>query len=141
VTKRKGQLFLRVADFGLARTYQSSRMSGLTMMGDIGGTVAYMPPEQITNYREAKPSADQFSAAATLYQLLTDKLVYDLPPAIGDQLAMILQQDPVPIRSRRDDIPVELAEIIHRALSREPMARFGDAGEMRNALLPFLTHH
>ena len=137
LSKRKGNLFVHVADFGLARTHQSSRMSGLTMMGDVGGTVAYMPPEQITHYRDSKPAADQYSAAATLYQFLTNKFIYDLPKGLNEQLATILQKDPVPIGTRREDIPVELSAIIHRALSREPQDRFKDAGDMRTALLPF----
>ena len=31
------------------------------MTGQIGGTVAYMPPEQITQFREARPPADHYS--------------------------------------------------------------------------------
>src|SRR5262249_39332353 len=65
-----GQETARLADFGLARVYQASQLSGLTMTGDIGGTVAFMAPEQITNYREAKPPVDQYAAAASLYNLL-----------------------------------------------------------------------
>ena len=44
-----GRGVVKLADFGLARTYQSSRISGLTMMGDVRGTSQYMAPEQITN--------------------------------------------------------------------------------------------
>jgi serine/threonine-protein kinase len=50
---------------------------------------------------------------------------------------MILQDEPVPIRRRRADLPVGLAEVIHRALAREPEARFADVTAMRQALLPF----
>jgi serine/threonine-protein kinase len=130
---------VRVADFGLARLYQHSQVSGLTMSGDWGGTVAYMPPEQITNFRDARPAADQYSTAATLYTLLTDKHVYDFPPRIAEQLALILNDDPVSIRSRRADLPAKLAQAVHRALAREPKHRFDHAGAMRNALLPFCT--
>jgi serine/threonine-protein kinase len=62
---------VRLADFGLARVYQSSQLSGLTMQGEIGGTFAFMAPEQATHFREARPAADQYSAGATLYNLLT----------------------------------------------------------------------
>jgi eukaryotic-like serine/threonine-protein kinase len=49
---------------------------------------------------------------------------------------MILQEDPVPIRTRRDDIPAKLAAIIHRSLARKPSERFADVAAMRKALMP-----
>ena len=74
---------VKLADFGLARVYESSRISGLTMQGEVGGTPAFMAPEQVTHYREVKPTADQYSAAATLYTMLTNRTTHDLPKDIG----------------------------------------------------------
>ena len=73
----------RLADFGLARKYHASRVSGLTLLGDMGGTVAYMAPEQITDFRNAQPAADIYSTAATLYHLLTGKYAFDFAQAGG----------------------------------------------------------
>jgi serine/threonine-protein kinase len=131
------QQVVKLADFGLARVYQSSRISGLTMTGTPGGTVAFMAPEQITHFREARPPADQYSAAATLYNLLTDHYIYDFSGRVELQLGLILQQDPVPIRERQPDLPAELAGVIHRALARGPEDRFADARQFRLALSPF----
>ncbi len=137
VTGAKGHKAVKLADFGLARVYQSSRMSGLTLEGDVGGTVGYMPPEQVTNFREAKPPADLYSAAATLYYLLTAQPAYDFAASPLQPLALLLYEDPVPIRERRPDLPGELCAVIHRALARHPVDRFPDARAMRRALLPF----
>jgi serine/threonine-protein kinase len=126
---------VKLADFGLARAYQASRLSGLTMTGAVGGTVAFMAPEQITNFRESKPPVDQYSAAATLYNLLTGQYVFDFPEDRIEQLMLILQADAVPIRRRRPDVPEGLAGVIHRALARDPATRFADAAEMRRALV------
>ena len=52
-------------DFGLARVYEASQLSGLSGDGEFGGTPAYMPPEQITSYRNVAPTADQFAVAET----------------------------------------------------------------------------
>jgi eukaryotic-like serine/threonine-protein kinase len=128
---------VRLADFGLARVYQTSQLSGLTMMDEVGGTPAFMAPEQITQFREAKPAADQYAAAATLYNLLTGKHVFDFSGKSTDQMLMILQNEPVPIQSRRTDIPNGLAELIHRALAKEPGKRFAGAKEMRRTLLNY----
>jgi serine/threonine-protein kinase len=66
IAARAGRLVAKLADFGLARVYHSSELSGLTLTRDVGGTAAFMAPEQVTNFREAKPPADQYAAAATL---------------------------------------------------------------------------
>jgi serine/threonine-protein kinase len=137
VVEQDGRETVKLADFGLARIYQASKLSGLTLKGDLGGTVAFMAPEQITNFRDAKPPVDRYAAGATLYNLLTNRLVYDLPRGVELQLLMVLQEDPVPIQTRRPDIPDGLAALIHRALERDPKDRFADVTEMREAMVPF----
>ncbi len=134
LTAEDGGEVAKLADFGLARVYQASPLSGLTMTGDVGGTAAFMAPEQLTDFRGAKPAVDQYSAAATLYNLLTGQLVFDLPGNHQKRLLMILQDDPVPIQSRRPDLPSELAAVIHRALAKEPGKRFADVRAFRQAL-------
>ena len=123
-----------LADFGLSRAYQSSKLSGLTMTGDIAGSTPFMPPEQITNYRNVEPFADQYSAGASLYYLLTGRHVYDIPREIPKQLLMILQDPIVPILSRRSDLPPSLVKIIERSLARNPSARFPSAAVFREML-------
>jgi hypothetical protein len=120
----------RLADFGLAKVYQASELSGLTMRGDMGGTIAYMAPEQVTDFRGTRPAADQYSAGATLYNLLTNKYAHDLPNKVSEQIVTIVLKSPISIRTRRPEIPIKLAEIIHRSLSREPKDRFPDVGTM-----------
>ncbi len=135
LTKQHGRVTLKLADFGLARVYQASHLSGLTMMGEVGGTAAYMPPEQITNYREVKPAADQYAASATLYTLLTGQHVYDFAGPSVQALLTILDKDPVPIRERKADIGDALAAAIHRALTRDPDQRHPNVRAFRAALV------
>jgi serine/threonine-protein kinase len=128
----------KLADFGLARVYHASPLSGLTLMGDAGGTLPYMPPEQITDYRESSPPADQYATAATLYRLLTGHYLYDFEELPRQQrLTRILLDEPVPVRDRRPDVPTALAQTIHRALDKDPATRFPDAAGFRDALLRF----
>jgi serine/threonine-protein kinase len=126
-----------LADFGLARVYHASKLSGLTITGMVGGTVAYMPPEQITDFRNALPASDQYSVGATLYALLTAKFVHDFPPQDDRQLSMILHDKPIPIRLRRPDIPEALESIIQRTLAKDPAKRFADVKTLRRQLLSF----
>jgi eukaryotic-like serine/threonine-protein kinase len=138
VTETAGTEKVWLADFGLARVYQASEMSGLTFNGDIGGTVAFMPPEQITEYRDAKPPSDQYAAAASLYNLLTGRYVYDLPEHdFQRSLLIVLSDDPVPIEKRRSDLPRGLPQVIKKALAREPAERYVDVAAFRQALRPF----
>jgi serine/threonine-protein kinase len=128
---------IKLADFGLARIYEASPLSGLTLTGGAGGTPMFMAPEQVTDFRGAKPAVDQYSAAGTLYNLLTAKLAFDMPANLHQFFLKLLQEDPVPIRLRRADIPEGLAQVIHRALARDPANRFADVRQMREALAPF----
>jgi serine/threonine-protein kinase len=137
ILSNDGQEVVKLLDFGLARAYQLSRLSGLTLTGHFGGTLPFTAPEQITSFRESRPPVDQYAAAATLYNLLTDHYTHDFPRDFARRLLMAMEDDPVPIRSRRADVPEGLAAVLHRALERDPEQRFPDVAAFRAALLPF----
>jgi serine/threonine-protein kinase len=132
-------LHVKLADFGLARIYQASRLSGLTLQNEMGGTLEFMPPEQITNFRDVQPAADQFSAAATLYYLLTRQFIRNLAGSLADKIEQILSRDAVPISQRRPNLPLELAGGIHQALERDPRRRYPTVTHFRQALQPFAS--
>jgi serine/threonine-protein kinase len=134
---------MKLADFGLAKLYQSSKLSGLTMTKEIGGTPQFMPPEQITNFRQAGPAADQYSAAATLYYLLTSRTVFDFPEIkhpgdMANQLLMILNDKPIPLYVRNPELSDSLDLILQRALAKAPDARFANISEFKQALSAIL---
>jgi serine/threonine-protein kinase len=106
------------------------------MTATAGGTPAFMPPEQVLDFRSVKPAADQYAAAATLYHLLTGQLLYDGVANAADLFLRILQKDPVPLRQRRPELPEALAAAVHRALARKPEERFPDVRALRAALGP-----
>jgi serine/threonine-protein kinase len=137
IYKEGPSLRVKLADFGLARTYLTTQFSGCTQLGQIGGTIAFMPPEQITRFRDVVPASDQYSAAATLYWMLTGRQIYDFPEPINAQLAMLMSDEPVSIRQRREEIPQALSEIIHRALSRDVSDRFASVAELAKELEGF----
>ena len=129
-----GAVAVKLSDFGLAKSYETSGASGFTSTGTIAGTVPYMAPEQVLDFKNVKPTADLYSMGATLYHLLTDQLAYDFGRKI-DPLVMILEQDIVPIQQRKPSIPTPLATAIERSMRKDPTQRYRDAGEMRRALL------
>jgi eukaryotic-like serine/threonine-protein kinase len=137
IHKEGERRIVKLADFGLARAYQSAQMSGLTLQGEIRGTIPFMAPEQATHLRKVKPAADQYSSAATLYNLLTNAFPHDLPTTPAQQVVHIVTEKPVPIHQRRSDIPGPLAIAIHKALSREVEDRFPDVASFRKAIMDY----
>ncbi len=136
-TRASGRARALLADFGLAKLYHESSLSGLSLSGQMAGTLAYMPPEQITHFRDAQPPADLYAVGATLYTLLTGKKIFSLPGRPEHQVSWILFRDPDPIQTHRAEIPDGLAAIIHRSLAKAPADRFPDAAAMSAALAPF----
>jgi serine/threonine protein kinase len=123
---------VKVADFGLAKSFENAGFSGTFTTTQIAGTPPYMAREQIVQFRFVKPPADVWSLAATLYTMLTGQFTRDFPPG-KDPLAVILNEPVVPISKRDARLPKRLAETIDHALADDPKAR-PSAGELAHAL-------
>jgi len=122
----------RLADFGLAKSFQQAGLSGMTATGAVAGTFQFMAREQLTSYREVRPTTDVWSMAATLYFLLTGQYPREFEDE--DPLAVILRGGVVPLRRRDPSLPGDLAAVIDRALDDEPSRRFPTAREFGAAL-------
>ncbi|MGL4550070.1 MAG: serine/threonine-protein kinase, partial [Gemmataceae bacterium] len=136
LTTLDGDEAVKLADFGLGRTYQASAMSGLTVSGQPGGTPGFMPPEQVLDFRTARPAADQYAAAATLYYLLTGHMIYEPARSSADLMMRVLADEPIPLRQpdAGPPLPGRLGPVLCRALARDPKARFPDVLAFRDAL-------
>jgi serine/threonine protein kinase len=128
---------VKVTDFGLAKSFQQAGLSGLTATGMVGGTLYFMPREQLTNFRQTRPASDVWSLGATLYYLLTLQYARDFGPS-QDPLAVILRGGVVPIRDRDPGVPEEVAAVIDRALADDLNNRYATAAEFRAALAAVL---
>lgn len=130
-------LTAKLTDFGLAKSFSQSGMSGVTMAGEMAGTLAYMPPEQLRNFRDVKPQSDIYGVGMTAYSLLTGCLALELSKnsSVNDTIRAIFEQPAVPLRQRAPHLPQPVCDIIDRALAKDPAQRWQSAGAMRNALL------
>jgi hypothetical protein len=90
----------------------------------------------VSDFQRAGPLADQYGAAATLYNLLTACHLHDADNGVK-LLDSIRNRDPVPLEQRRAGLPSGLTNAIHQALSREPRLRFPTVQVLRDALLPY----
>jgi serine/threonine-protein kinase len=124
-----------VSDFGLARFGADA---GLTMTGDLLGTLRYMAPEQaLAKHNLVDHRADVYGLGATLYELQTGR-----PALAGADKQEILHriafEEPVPPRKLDKAIPAELETIALKALAKDPADRYATAGELADDLRRFL---
>jgi serine/threonine protein kinase len=128
----QGQLW--VADFGLA---QVSGDTGLTMTGEMLGTLRYASPEQALGRRGvADHRSDVYSLGATLYELLTLRHLFE-GCGRNELLRQIADAEPSPPRSIVPSIPLELETIILKALRKEPADRYATARDLADDLERF----
>ncbi|MGE5127055.1 MAG: protein kinase domain-containing protein [Betaproteobacteria bacterium] len=123
----------RLGDFGLAKSFEQAGLSGMTATGAVAGTFYFMPREQLTSFRQARPVSDVWSAAATVYYLLTGEYARDFS-GHQDPLAVVLRDAAVPLRVRDPEVPADLAELLDRALVDDTERRYADAGAFARAL-------
>jgi serine/threonine protein kinase len=129
-----GKETVRWTDFGLARMYAASPLSGLTMTGDVDTVAAFLAPELLLNYQQPQHSVDQYGAAALFYYLLTGNYIFDLPGELHRRFSILMKQPIVPIQQRRVDIPDVLADVLLRGLARNPEQRYSSIAAFRQAL-------
>jgi serine/threonine protein kinase/Flp pilus assembly protein TadD len=126
---------LWVTDFGLAHCQSQA---GLTMTGDLIGTLRYMSPEQALARRvPIDHRTDVYSLGVTLYELLT------LEPAFGggdrgELLRQIAFEEPRPPRQLNKAVAAELETIVLKAAEKNPAERYATAQELADDLRRFL---
>jgi len=120
---------VKVADFGLARALS---VAGHTRAGLLIGTVAYVPPEQVTGGTTG-PRGDVYSAGVMLFELLTGRLPFtgDTPLSIAYQ--HVNADVPAP-SALAPGIPAPVDQLVLAATSRDPARRPADAGEFLRAV-------
>jgi serine/threonine protein kinase len=123
----------KLADFGLAKSFDQAGLSGLTATGASAGTLAFMPREQITGFRRLQPASDIWSLGATLYHMLTGRTTREFEGG-KDPVAVVLEGRVVPLRERDGRLPAPLAAAVERALADDPLERHPSAAAFAEAL-------
>lgn len=130
---------VKVLDLGLARLCQEGDSGSLTRPGITMGTPDYIAPEQILDSHTSDIRADLYSLGCSLFHLLSGEPLFGklTHPTIARKHAAHLNEPPPDIRSRRPDVPVELAGVLAKLLAKQPEDRHATPAEAAAALRPF----
>jgi uncharacterized protein (TIGR03067 family) len=110
----------------------------LTAMGVVMGTPDYMAPEQAVDAHSADIRADIYSLGCTLYFLLTGRPPFEQEGVIG-KLKAHASVSPPSLADERNDVPLELSDIVARMMAKKPESRFQTPAEVAAALEPFAS--
>lgn len=127
VVEKDGQQVAKLADFGLSR---GAHDLNTTLEGHVLGTPHYLSPEQAKGEKNIDVRGDLYSLAATFYQALTGKTVFEADNLSSLVLAHINREPVSPLEANPDLMP-ETGEVLLRFLKKTPEER---ADNMEQAL-------
>ena len=120
---------VKVLDFGIAKARGASAR---TEVGTIKGKYAYMSPEQVRG-DELDRRSDVFALGICLYELATHQRLFKRPSDFLSAKAIL--EEPIPRADAVDPaVPRALADVIARALERDPAARYPTARALAAAV-------
>ncbi len=125
---------VKVLDFGIARVREAS--GGKQTMTSAGpmGTPAFMPPEQARGrWSDVGPRTDLWAVGATMFTLLTGRLVHEAE-TVNELLLAAMTKPAPPLASLLPRVSTALAATVDRALAYAPADRWADAVTMQGAV-------
>jgi len=123
----------KVADFGIARAFQSEERAPQEEPEDVvWGSPHYIAPEQAMG-KMPTPATDVYSIGVMLYEMLTGVPPFHDPDPTTLALKH-LQEEPVSLRSLNPRVPPGLELLVRRALSKDPTARYHNADQLGMAV-------
>jgi serine/threonine-protein kinase len=125
---------VKLLDFGIASDTDATPDQRLTRAGFFVGTLMYVAPEALSG-ELVGPAADQYSLATIAYYLLTGALPYS-GKSPRELFSQLLTQPPTPIGSVRPNlkIPGSVANVVMKALSKQPAERYPSVQAFSDAL-------
>ena len=121
---------VKVLDFGLAKIDTAETATKLTGDGTTLGTAAYMSPEQAAG-ELVDARSDLWSLGVVTHEMLAGRRTFDGTNTLAI-INAVLTTTPAPIRALRPDVPLQLEDIVNRALVRNRDRRTITAADVRD---------
>lgn len=121
---------LKLMDFGIAKVAGEQKM---TQVNKIVGTVEFMAPELIQG-KDASAASDIYAAGVTMYEMLSGNLPFESDTDFNLMQA-ILKEKIKPPDKLNASVPKALADIVMKALEKNPASRYADARAFQQALM------
>ncbi len=124
----------RVLDFGIASLQGAATKTQAGLTAGAMGTPAFMPPEQaLGRMTEVDALSDVWAVGATLYTLISGRLVHDMNTP--NEILVAAATRPAPsIAFFAPETPPEIVEIVDRALKYDKAERWSSARAMHYAI-------
>jgi serine/threonine-protein kinase len=134
---------VKLIDFGISKVTDDPDLLALTGRGRTPGTPYYMSPEQLSGVDPIDARSDVWSVGIVLYEMVLGERPFACKSAA--ELTAMLLREPIPrLRERAPEGDYALADVVDRALIRDPQQRIASMQAMRDALVqkrpvPFAT--
>ena len=122
-----------VADFGLARMYDTADNAMITQSAMAMGTPTYMSPEQVAGDAELDGRTDIYSLACVFFEMVAGSPPFHATTRQGI-FGMHLNAPPPSLCAEREYCPPEMDVAVQRAMAKVPADRFRTATEFVRAL-------
>ena len=119
----------KIADFGIASLGARERA---TVAGNLVGALDYLSPEYI-QYGEFDQRSDLYAVGALAFKMITGRTPFE-GLTLRDTLTRRVSVEADNVAQYRADCPVELANLVAKALARNPEARYQTADEIIDQL-------
>jgi tetratricopeptide (TPR) repeat protein len=132
----------KLVDFGIAKLLSLDPETTLktTEPGQQPGTLLYASPEQLRGDQAPNTTSDVYALGVVLYELLAGRHPYETLGRSGLEIArMVCEDQPIPLRRRRSDLPRDLEVICQRCLAKSPEDRFPSAAALAEEIGRFLN--
>ena len=125
---------VKLLDFGIAITTDTTADERLTRAGFFVGTLMYVAPEALSG-ELVGPAADQYSLATIAYQLLTGVLPYGAKNQ-REMFALLLKEPPTPLNKAKPPLSYSTAveAVVMKGLSKHPRDRYPDVQSLAREL-------
>jgi len=136
---KPSRALVKILDLGLARFLQDQLSDAhLTKEGAGLGTPDYMAPEQFRDAIHADVRTDIYGLGCTLYHLIAGTVPFP-GSSFSEKAHAHAKKEPIPLGERCLEMPGGLEYVLSRMMAKHPGERFQSAGEVADALSPYVA--